>query len=97
MNLPEIGELVTVRLNWSANFPLPKFMRGVVDGRLDGADEKRTEGMIGFSVKLLVGEPTEQEQVNLWELDPDSVEGVGWARGWNGPAVEALRVVEALT
>lgn len=95
--MPEVGEKVTVRVRWLASFPLPTFARGTVDGRLEQAfdpGDGQWKGMAGFSVKMASDAPS--ERVNLWEVDPDFVEGVGWARGWDGPAVEALRVAEAL-
>jgi hypothetical protein len=92
VTMPEIGERVTVVVR---NLVMRKsyIVTGVVSGRLAGEWE-RGLSLEGFTVELDPGDPT--TAVNLWELDSEFVEGVGWARGWDGPAVEALKVAEAL-
>ena len=87
MNLPEVGERVTVVAHGGWFDRGQRVAHGVVDMTLQ---QKNT--MPGFSVLCPGG-----VKVNLWELDPAFVEGVGWCRGWDGPAVDALKVAEALT
>ena len=36
------------------------------------------------------------DKIHLYSIDPGFIEGVGWARGWEGPAVDALKSVAAL-
>lgn len=79
----------------------PRFLRGRVDerGLVDTGD-----GLVGFTVVLedFDGDPnTGDARVmfhNIWCLDIErATEGLGWCRGWDGPAVEALKVAHALT
>ena len=88
MKLPEIGERVTVAID----FGFEKFHRGTVtavapDALYDAA---------AFSVHFEQPNLIDGENMHLWSFDPSSVEGVGWCRGWEGPAVEALKVAGAL-
>lgn len=93
MTLPEVGEKVTVVVRWLEwKWGAHRVAPGVVKGRLL-RDADRGVPMYGFSVD--VGD-RDGSQINLWELDPDYQEGIGWARGWEGPAVEALKAAEAL-
>lgn len=78
-----------------------RFLRGRVDerGLVDTGD-----GLVGFTVELkdFDGDPnTGDARVlfhNIWCLDIErATEGLGWCRGWSGPAVEALKVAHALT
>jgi hypothetical protein len=95
--MPEVGEKVTVVRRFGPFGPFltrqERCASGVVCGRLDGHWDPGMP-MSGFSVEL---DAFDHEQINLWELDPDFVEGVGWARGWEGPEVDALVAAEALT
>jgi hypothetical protein len=77
------------------------FLRGRVDerGLVDTGD-----GLVGFTVVLKDFDGdirTGDARVafhNIWCLDTErATEGLGWCRGWSGPAVEALKVVHALT
>lgn len=79
----------------------PRFLRGRVDerGLVDTGD-----GLVGFTVVLedFDGDPKSGDARvmfhNIWCLDTErATEGLGWCRGWTGPAVEALKVAHALT
>lgn len=94
--MPKVGERVTVVLRGWADQPVGWRARttpGHVNSRLSKDDDVGAP-MSGFSVKPCRGRA--DEQINLWELDPDFAEGVGWCRGWDGPAVDALKSAYAL-
>ena len=78
-----------------------RFLRGTVE-----APVKLPDGISGFRVALLPewrdlveelnGNEKAAHQHNLWSLDPDSAEGVGWCRGWEGETVDAFKAAVAL-
>jgi hypothetical protein len=88
------GEQVTV-----VRHQPTRFLRGRVDerGLVDTGD-----GLVGFTVELEDFYPHTGDSAarfhNIWCLDSErATEGLGWCRGWSGPAVEALKVAHALT
>ena len=94
------GERVTVVRPSLIDDPA-RFLRGRVDerGLVDTGD-----GLAGFTVVLedFDGDPRSGDARvmfhNIWCLDIErATEGLGWCRGWSGPAVEALKVAHALT
>lgn len=90
MMMPGVGTKVTLVLDYG----YARFHRGTVTG----AHENITSlGTSAFTVMLVEPNSIHGGAHYLWSFDPRFVEGVGWARGWEGPAVDALRVAEALT
>lgn len=82
--LPSVGERVTV-----ADVTSHRVGRGrvlsVFENVINGEECR------AFTIALEGG-----GKIHMWSFAPDFVEGVGWARGWDGVAVAALAAVQAL-
>ena len=49
-----------------------------------------------IAFEIMRGLLPDGNRLTYYAFDPDFVEGVGWARGWEGPDVDALKVARAL-
>lgn len=87
MTLPAEGERVTVVISHGFR----RFHHGTVLSPTELPDGR------AFTVKFEEPNMVDGDEIHLWSFDPAFVEGIGWARGWDGPAVDALKAVEALT
>ena len=97
--MPEVGEKVTVALRWPARIVRATVSHVLLpngDTPLGGwsadPDGPIPPSQFGPDSDAAVHDG----KINMWSIDPHADEGVGWCRGWDGPAVEALKAAEAL-